>query len=84
MDLYEDDNDIHDQIFDISQDRDFNDRIIFNQYQDYEEDTPIVNDEQIDVLDGVNLTDVTLEGRARWQIEWCGLIDCVDNEKHDL
>ena len=81
-DLYEDDNDIYGKIFDISQDCDFYDRImIFHQHQDYDEDTPIVSDEQIDILDSVNWIDVTLEGVVKPDDKLNGsdVIDFADN-----
>ena len=60
-DIYEDDDQTCDQIFDIPQDCGFDDKIIFDDYQVYEEETPQLN-EQIDLVDGADLTDVTLKG----------------------
>lgn len=63
QDIYKDDVALHDQIFDMSQDHDLNDKIFFDEYQDYEEEIPHVNDEQINLIlmDGADLTDFTLE-----------------------
>ena len=36
-------------------------KIIFDEYQDYKEEIPILNDEQIDLWDGVDVADETLE-----------------------
>ena len=41
--VYEDDDAPLDQIFDMSQDQDFNNKIIFHEYQNYEEETPYAN-----------------------------------------
>ena len=47
----------------MSQDHDFIYEIFFDEYQDYEEEIPHVNDEQINLIlmDGADLTDFTLE-----------------------
>lgn len=70
--MYEYDDDIHDKFFAISQDNGIDYKINFDEYQDYKEETPFVNDEHIviledvdsedDILKGVDLTDVILEG----------------------
>lgn len=70
--MYEYDDDIHDKFFAISQDNGVDYKINFDEYQDYEEEPPFVNDVHIgiledvdledDILKGVDLTDIILEG----------------------
>ena len=64
FELYEDDDNTHDQIYDVSRDNDADHKFIFYEYQEYEE-TPFVIIKQIDQLDGINLANNNLEG-ADW------------------
>lgn len=48
--------------------------------------TPIVKDEKIDLLDGVDMTDNILEGVVVMDddLKGANVIDCVNDEKYDL
>lgn len=61
-DAYEDDNNVLDQIFVMSPDHGFDNKINFDEYQDCEKETPIVNGKKIDLLDGVDVANDTLDG----------------------
>ena len=50
------------RIFNISQNNGLDEKIVFDEYQIYKEDAPIVSVKQIEALDSVNSVDDVLEG----------------------
>lgn len=61
-DVYEDEDATHDRIFNSSQNSGLDEKIIFDEYQEYEEDAQIFNEKHIDLLDSVDSTEDVLEG----------------------
>ena len=84
-DVYEDNNDVYDQIFDMSQDCGLDEKIIFDEYLEDEEETPTVNNEQTDILNDIDSTDALEDANmVDCILKGADMIDYVDNEKHDL
>lgn len=77
--------DVNEKLIDNDYQEDIGDMLIFDEYK-ADEETPVVNNEQIAILDGVDAAYGTLEGAnlTHDSLKGADMIDCARDKKKDF